>query len=121
MTSKELVERIRKFVLEVISLLNRLPRNEENRIFTKQIIRSVSSIGANYAEAIYAHTKQDFLHIINICRKETNETLYWLDLIYSVNPSHKDDLTKLIDEGTQLLRIFISSVKTTKGGSYNAK
>lgn len=76
MTSKDFEDRIEKFVLTVILLIRTLPKSEENLIFIKQIIRSVSSIGANYAEAIYAHTRQDFLHIINICRKETNETIY---------------------------------------------
>lgn len=117
MTSKELAERIKKFILDIIFLLRRLPKTQENIIFCKQLLRSSSSIGANYAEAIFAHTKQDFAHIINICRKESNETVYWLKLLYETNPDLKIELEKLADEGIQLLKIFISSIKTVKGNN----
>lgn len=81
MTSEELAKRIKDFILQVLLIVRKLPQTEQNKMFCKQLIRSVSSIGANYSEAIYAHTKLDFLHIVNICRKETNETLFWLDLL----------------------------------------
>ena len=121
MTSKELQERIKKFILDIIRLVKKLPKTIENLIFIKQIIRSASSIGANYAEAICAQTRQEFLHKINLCRSEANETVYWLDLILAVNPMFEEEIRNLINEGTELLRIFMSTVKTTKGGFQNNK
>ncbi len=118
MTSKELSGRIKKFVLETIFLLRSLPKTQENIVFAKQLIRSVSSIGANYAEAIFADTKLDFTHIINICRKEAHETVYWLDLLAEINPSLRKKFDILIDEGIQIVKIFVSSIKTAKGNSY---
>lgn len=113
--------RIKKFALDVVRIVKALPKTEENRIYGKQIIRSSSSIGANYAEAVYAHTRQEFLHCLNISRRETNESLYWLEMIYNVNINFKKELEILMDECTQILKIFISSVKTTKLNLENNK
>lgn len=121
MKHEELEKRLKVFALQVLKLVKSLPTTEENKIFGRQIIRSSSSIGANYAEAIYSHTKQDFAHYLNISRKETSETLYWLEMISSVNPTFSLKMTNLIDENKQLLKIFISSVKTTKENLKNEK
>lgn len=114
---EELEIRLKEFCFKVIQLIKILPKTEENRIFGKQIIRSSSSIGANYAEAVYGQTKQEFLHSLNISRKETNETLYWLEMILKTNPRLTESITSLIDENKQLLKIFISSVKTIRQNS----
>lgn len=114
MNHQELEKRLKDFGLRVLNLVKNLPKTEENRIFGHQVIRSATSIGANYAEAIYSHTKQDFVHCLNISRKEVSETLYWLEMISSVNPTFSLKMADIIDENKQLLKIFISSVKTTK-------
>lgn len=110
----ELEKRLKSFTLRVLLLVKSLPKTEENRIYGHQVIRSSSSIGANYAEAIYAHSRQDFLHTVNISRKESNETLYWLGMIFETNPDFQTRMTDLIDENKQILKIFISSVKTMR-------
>src|SRR3989344_6097529 len=115
----ELEKRLKLFGFDVIKLIRILPKNDESRIIGKQIIRSSTSIGANYAEAIYAQTGQEFFHCFSICRKEANETLYWLEMILLANPNLKALLNPLIDENKQILRIFISSIKTIR--SKNSK
>lgn len=107
-------KRLKEFSLRVLKLIKSLPKNEENRIYGKQVIRSSSSIGANYAEATCAHTTPDFLHDINKCRKEAKETVYWLELISEANPQIKPRMAELLDESHQLFKIFMSSVKTAK-------
>lgn len=111
---EKLEERLKEFSIQVLNAVKTLPYNEENKIYGRQVIRSSSSIGANYAEAIYAHSRQDFLHNINICRKEASETSYWLEMLSTVNRPFQSNLFPLLDESKQILRIFISSVKTTK-------
>lgn len=110
----ELEKRLKLFGFDVIKLFRILPKTEENKILGKQIIRSSTSIGANYAEAIYGQTRQDFLHCLSICRKEANETLYWLEMILLTNPNLDNKLMHLIEENKQILRIFISSIKTIR-------
>lgn len=114
MQQEELEERLKKFALRVLKLVKSLPRTEENRIYGHQVIRSSSSIGANYAEATCAHTTADFLHDLNKCRKETKESAYWLELISEANPPFQKQMILLIDEVKQILKIFMSSVKTVK-------
>jgi len=118
---KQFEERLLNFSLEVLRLVKSLPKTEENRIYDKQIIRSSSSVGANYSEAVFAHTKQDFIHSLNISRKEASETIYWLKLLKYVNMQYADKINKIIDENEQILRIFISSVKTRKENLQNDK
>lgn len=117
MNKDKLQKRLKEFSLNTLSLIKELPKTEENKIYGNQVLRSSSSIGANYTKAIFAHTRQDFLHTLNICRKETNETLYWLELISEVNKLYQFKIFQLAEENRQLLRIFISSVKTTKENS----
>lgn len=118
-SQEELLERLKKFSLDVLRIVKSLPLTEENKIYGKQVIRSSSSIGANYSEASCAHTRQDFLHDINKCRKEAKETLYWLGLIRAVNKTVSLDI--ILEESSQILKIFISSVKTTKNNILNNK
>jgi four helix bundle protein len=79
--SAELRDRLIDFAVGIIQLTKTLAKSQENIIIGNQIIRSTSSMGANYSEATYAHSRTEFIHTINISRKETNETLYWLELL----------------------------------------
>lgn len=108
----ELEKRLMKFGFDVIKMIRILPKNDENKIISRQIIRSSTSIGANYAEAIYGQTRQEFFHCLSICRKESNETLYWLEMLLLTNPNLINNINPLIEENRQILRIFISSIKT---------
>jgi four helix bundle protein len=110
----ELLERIIRFSLRVIAVTKKLPKTPENLVVIGQIIRSSSSIGANYSEAIFAQSRVEFAHILSICRKESSETVYWLMMISRCNPTLETEITELFNEGEELLKIFISSIKTTK-------
>ncbi len=121
MKPADLAKRLKTFALTVLKLVKMLPKTEENRIYGRQVIRSSSSIGANYAEALCAFTSPDFLHDMNKCRKESNESVYWLELIFEANPDFQVVMTDLIDESRQLLKIFMSSVKTAKENQKNKK
>ena len=113
-SSKDLESRLTKFSINVFKLYKQLPKTTENIIYGRQVVRSSSSVGANYMEATCAHTRLDFLHGLNLSRKESKETHYWLVLILEANPQLKESINPLLDECGQILRIFTSSVKTTK-------
>lgn len=112
--SEDLKERLIQFAISILKATRRLPKTPENIIFINQIIRSSSSIGANYSEAIYAHSRAEFIHLLNISRKETSETLYWLDIIDRTSPSIHKLINEIREEGLALLKIFVSSIKTAK-------
>lgn len=77
-------------------------------MITDQLIRSASSIGANYREANETDTKKDFKNRIRIAKKEAKETIYWLELLIENNPILKKEIKALIEESTQLMKILAS-------------
>lgn len=115
--NEELKKRLIRFVIDIIKLFKKLPNTLENQIIFKQLIRSASSIGANYAEAVYAHTRVEFIHCMNICRKEAHETLYWLELLAEANINQKEEIKICAEEARSILKIFIASVKTAKSNN----
>lgn len=87
--------------------LSKIPKNITNIDDIKQLVRSSGSIGANYIEANESLSKKDFIMRVKISRKETKETIYWLNLLNTKNNSTLEtNKLKLIDEATQLMKIF---------------
>jgi len=112
----DLEERTAKFGEDTINFIRTVEKNEINRPLSSQIIRSATSVGANYMEANQAASKKDFRNKIKICQKEANETKHWLRMIASANPNKKGLCKKLWSEAHQLTLIFakISSSCETK-------
>ena len=110
----DLEERTLKFALDVIQFIKIIPRNIANNEIAKQVIRCSGSIGANYIEANEALSKKDFIMRIKICRKESKESTYWLKLIESKNNEQDKNRDSLIDEATQLTKIFNAILEKSK-------
>lgn len=104
-----LEDRTLDFAKRVRNFVKQIPKNLITIEDTKQLIRSSGSVGANYIEANEALSKKDFKFRIKIARKEAKESRYWLNLIdaYS-NLDLENERLALIDEATQLLKIFSS-------------
>lgn len=113
-------ERIFTFIVEVINLINKLPKTPTNLIFINQITRSVTSMGANDQEADGSNTKKDFIHGFTLVRKEAKETVFWLRIIDKTNPRFSNELNKLILEGNEIVAIVSAIIRNTaqnmKGG-----
>ena len=110
----DLEERTLEFTKEVIKFVRTLPGTIANTEIAKQVIRSSGSVGANYIEANESLSKKDFVMRIKICRKESKESLYWLKLVEIRNPDGEEKRGTLIEEATQLTRIFSSIVEKSK-------
>ncbi len=80
----------------------------------KQLLRSGTSIAANVREAMSAESDKDFIHKLSISRKETNETIFWLDLLKDTFYIDEELYRKLIDQAKQVLKILTSIILTTK-------
>ncbi|MBI2613500.1 MAG: four helix bundle protein [Candidatus Levybacteria bacterium] len=119
--SHEFRKKLIEFAIKIIKLTKTLPKTSENMIIFNQIIRSSTSIGGNYAEAIFALTRADFIHCLNICKKETSETLHWLEVLLRLNTSFSREIQSLVEETESYLKIFISSVKTSQSKIINNK
>ena len=107
-------ERIYTFIVQVIKLVNSLPKTESNIVIIRQILRSVTSIGAKDQEADGTLTKKDFLHTYTIVRKEGKETNFWLSLIADTNPQLTLQSDKLLVEGREIVAILSSIINKTR-------
>jgi len=112
--SKQLRLRTKQFALRIIKLVAALPRNRVGDVLGRQILRSGTSIGANYREALRASSRKHFISTLEIVLREADETLYWLELIReseTVKPSRLDAITK---ECSELVAIFVATIRSTK-------
>jgi len=102
----DLDERTAKFGEDVIDFLKTIRTDEINKPLISQLVRSATSIGANYQEADGAVSKKDFRNRIGICKKESKETMVWLRMMAKSNPERVDDCRKLWKESHELSLIF---------------
>lgn len=110
-------KRIYNFVISVIRLVNSLPKTPSNFVIVNQILRSVTSMGANDQEADGTLSKKDFIHCYTIVRKESKETLFWLMLIADTNPLLREKTNVIITEGKELIAIISTIINKTRGKS----
>ena len=111
----DLEERTFQFAKAARFFVKTLPKTIANVEDGKQLLKSTGSVGANYREVNESLGKKDFLMRIKICRKEAKESAYWLRLIYEINNLKKaDEAKRLIQEGTELMKILSSILEKSK-------
>ncbi|MBU0701748.1 four helix bundle protein [bacterium] len=115
MDQEELRKLTKKFALRIIKLVATLPKTKEADVIGRQILRSGTSVGANYREATRARSKADFISKIGIVEQEADETLYWLELLAESTIINQTRMTDLMTEARELLAIFVSSGRNAKG------
>ncbi|MBI4653039.1 four helix bundle protein [Candidatus Kuenenbacteria bacterium] len=91
----DLLERTAVFSESIIKFVRTIKRDEISRPLINQLVRSSTSIGANYCEADAGESKKDFKHKLSICRKEAKETMYWLRIIANIEINKKQDCREL--------------------------
>ena len=121
MTKEELKARTKKFALRIIKLVEHLPNTLAGRTIGNQIIRSGTSVAANYRSACRARSNADFISKITIVEEESDETLFWLELILEANLLEKEKLQDLIKEADELTAIFTASGKTARQNNPKSK
>lgn len=118
----ELATRTKQFALQVIRLYSRLPKLTEAQVIGRQMIRSGTSVGAQYREAIRAKSVADFINKLEGVLQELEETQYWLELLDEAGISADSARWRsLMTEADELIAILVSSVRTAKRGRATAK
>lgn len=102
----DLEERTAKFGEEIINLCKNIKQDAVTRPVISQLIRSGTSVGANYCEANNASSKKDFKNKIFICKKEAQETKHWLRMLAKCVPEKKEEIRKIWKETQELTQIF---------------
>ena len=110
----DLEERTALFAENIIELCKRTLKNEVTRPIIDQLVRSGTSIGANYCEANGASSKKDFRNKIFICKKEAKETMYWLRMLAKAAEEMKEESRKCWQEAHELTLIFSKIASNTK-------
>ena len=112
---RDLQQRLLEYGVRIIKLVESLPNTLTGRRIADQLLRSGTSVGANYEEARGAESRQDFAHKLQIALKELRESNYWLRLISGAQLLPRDRLAAIIDESNQLRALLSKAVATTKG------
>lgn len=110
----ELERRTKKFAVRVIRFVEELPKSKTTEVLGYQLLKSGTSVGANYSEANRAQSRADFIPKIGIVEKEIAETQYWLELFEEVGHGESAVRKALLKESGELLAIFIAIGKSTR-------
>jgi len=113
-TSKDLKDRTKEFSIDILKLVSSLTHNSTAQILGRQILRSGTSVGANYRAACRAKSNKDFINKLAIVIEEADETQFWLELLVSSELIERDKAAILWKEADELIRILTASSKTTK-------
>ena len=115
MDKEELKKRTKDFAHRCVKLSLALPNTILGRHIRGQLIRCSTSVAANYRATCIAQSKATFISKLGIVIEETDESMFWLEFIIDEKLLNKVRVTPLLDEGNELLSIFISSRKTARG------
>lgn len=111
---QDLRKRTREFALRIIKLYESLPKSGAVHVISHQLLRSGTSVGAQYSESCRAKSKADFISKIEGSLQELERSLYWMELIVQAEYISQNKLKLLIDETNELISIFVTMVKNTK-------
>ena len=110
----DLKERTKKFALRIIRMFVRLPKSDVARVLGKQMLRSGTSVGANYREADEGRSKAEFIAKMGDSLRELSETEYWLELLIESETVKGESMVPLLDETRQLKLIFTTIIRKSK-------
>ncbi len=114
MDAEEMKRRTKQFALRVIRLVETLPNTRTADILGRQLLRSGTSVGANYREACRGQSKPDFISKVGIALKEADESLYWMELLIEAELIAEKLLTPLMQECDELIAIMVSTINTAR-------
>jgi len=113
--AEALKDRTKRFALLVIRLCQTLPRSQAGTVITRQLLRSSTSVGANYRAVCRARSNADFVSKLGIVLEEADETLFWLELLVDSGVAQAYKTAPLLKEANELVAIFVASLRTAKG------
>jgi four helix bundle protein len=112
MNESEMKERTKTFALRILELADALPRTRSGNIIANQIVRSGSSVGANYRALCRAKSRADFIHKTSVVEEEADETAFWLELIIAAKLLSAARINDLLQEANELTAIAVATRKT---------
>ncbi len=114
MSERDLKTRTKAFALRILKLVDALPKTTAGRALASQIVRSGTSVAANYRSACRAKSTADFVAKMSIVEEEADETLFWLELLEESELVTATKLTAIKQEANELIAITVASIKTAR-------
>lgn len=115
MTKQEILKnRTKQFAIRIVKLFRALPKNDEARVIGKQVLRSGTSVAANYRAVCRARSNAEFIAKIGTVVEEADETVFWLELLIETEIISLQKMKSLLNEANELLAIFAAAQITTK-------
>ena len=114
MTEKELKIRTRKFAIDVLNFVDKLPNRRSGNIIGNQLGRSASSLAANYRAACRGRSHAEFVSKMGVVEEEADESVFWLDITPETKNATLEEVTPLLKEARELTAIFTAASKTAK-------
>ena len=114
MTKAELLARTKSFSVRIVKMVRTLDHDFVGKVLSAQILRSGTSVGANYRAACLAKSQKDFLNKLKIVEEELDETIYWMEIFIETGIVKKSKLEALMQEADELFRIITRSIKTIR-------
>ncbi len=112
--NEDIQNRTKKFSIKIIKFYSNLNKIEEIRIIGRQLLRSCTSVAANFRASCRARSPKEYFAKLSICVEEADETLFWLELITEADLVKKENTIELIKEATEILKILASTRKRAK-------
>lgn len=114
MNANELKKRTKAFALQIIKLVESLPRGRTADILGRQLLGAGTSVGANYRAGCRAKSTADFISKMGIVEEETDESIYWMELLIEAGIIESHKIESLMKEANELLAITVSSIRTAR-------
>ena len=115
MNEQEFKDKTKRIAIRVIRLVESLPKNATTDVIGKQLLRSATSVGANYRAACRAKSPSDMIAKLAIVEEEADESMYWTELLIELNLVTSARLADLMSELNEIVAITVSSIKTLRG------
>jgi four helix bundle protein len=120
MNEEQFKQRTKQLALRIIRLVETLPKTLAAQVIGKQILRSSTSVGANYRSTCRAKSTADMLHKLAIVEEEADETMYWLELLVEVELVKEARLKSLMNEVGEIIAMVVASLKTIRNRDKNS-
>ncbi|HVF99220.1 MAG TPA: four helix bundle protein [Chloroflexia bacterium] len=119
MDEQEFKRRTKRIALDAIQLVDSLPKSRSADVIGRQLLRSATSVGANYRAACRAKSKADLIAKLSIVEEEADESLYWMELLVESGLASHGQLAELERQTDQIVAMIVASIKTLRGYTAN--
>ena len=114
MTEQEFKKRTKDIAIRIIKLVESLPGSKSSEVIGKQLLRSGTSVGANYRAACRAKSTADLLHKLAIVEEEADESLYWMELLIDARIMPENKLAILMNDLNEIIAMIVASIRTMR-------